>query len=139
MVKLFISSLRIYNFHSRLPASFHYAVFLNEGRTQTQYPFRTAVFRFAQNVFLNFYEGRTQSQYPFRTAVFRFAQNVFLNFYEGRTQTQYPFRTVVFRFAQNVFLNFYEGRTQSLNNHAMRDCRAFLFICFFERARIAIN
>jgi len=29
MEKLFISNLRIYNFHSRLPASFHYAVFLN--------------------------------------------------------------------------------------------------------------
>ena len=58
----------------RLPKSFFY------------FSFRTAVFRFAQNVFLNFYEGRTQSlNLSGLPASFHYA--VFLK--GGLTQTLY--------------------------------------------------
>jgi hypothetical protein len=77
-----------------------------------------------------FLESRKSNEikFQFRTAVFRFAQNVFLNFYEGRTQSL-NLSGLPASFHYAVFLK--GGRTQSLNNHAMHDCRAFLFICFF--------
>jgi hypothetical protein len=53
---------------------------------EIKFQFRTAVFRFAQNVFLNFYEGRTQSlNLSGLPASFHYA--VFLK--GGLTQTLY--------------------------------------------------